>query len=90
VKLILTPSVDAVYSRISLEMFLLFTVKSSNDNMYSHGRVRISNLLNRPLHEFRGSTPAINLIIFFCKVNIFLLLYELPPKITAYFIIERR
>jgi hypothetical protein len=39
--------------------------------MYSHGRAKISNLLNRLLHKFLGLTPAINLKIFFCKVNIF-------------------
>jgi hypothetical protein len=58
----------------------LFTMKSSNDNMYSRGRVRISDLLNRLLHEFLGLTPAINLTIFFCKVNVFLLFDELPQK----------
>jgi hypothetical protein len=55
-------------------------MKSSNENVYSHGRVRISNLLNRLLHKFLGLTLAINLTIFFCKVNTFLLLHELPPK----------
>jgi hypothetical protein len=30
----------------------------------------ISNLLNRLLHEFLGLTPAMNLTIIFCKVNI--------------------
>jgi hypothetical protein len=41
--------------------------------MYSHGRAKIYNLLNGLLHEFLGLTPAINLTIFFYKVNIFLL-----------------
>jgi len=59
-------------------------MKSINDNMYSHGRVRISNLLNRLLHEFLDLTPAINLIIFFCNV----LLDELLPRIIPYFIVE--
>jgi hypothetical protein len=62
--------VNAVYSRISLTVFLVIY----NENMYSHGRAKISNLLNRLLHEFLGLTPAFNLTIFFCKVNIFLLL----------------
>jgi hypothetical protein len=49
-------------------------------NLYSHGTGKISNLLNRPLHEFLGLTPVMILIIFFCSVNIFLLLHELPQK----------
>jgi hypothetical protein len=48
--------------------------------MYSHERAWISNLLSRLLHEFLDLTPAIKLTIFFCKVNIFLLFNELPPK----------
>jgi hypothetical protein len=56
--------------------------------MFSHGRAKIYNLLTRLLHEFLGLTPAINLTIFFCKVNIFLMFDELPQKIIPYFIIE--
>jgi hypothetical protein len=36
---------------------------------------------NRLLHEFLGLTQAINLTIFFHKVNIFLMLDELPKKL---------
>jgi hypothetical protein len=49
--------------------------------MYSHGRAKISNFLNRLLHEFLGLMPAINLTIFFCKKNTFLLFDELPKKL---------
>jgi hypothetical protein len=80
VKLILIPSVYTVYSRICLKCCWLFTVKNSNENMYSHGRVRVCNPLSRLLHEFLGLTTAINITVFFCKVNIILLLHELPPK----------
>jgi hypothetical protein len=52
----------------------LFTIKFINENMYSHGRAKISYLLNRLL----GLMLAINLTIFFCKVNMFLLLGKLP------------
>jgi hypothetical protein len=40
------------------------------------------------LYEFLGLTPAINLTIFFCEVNIFLLFDELSQKIIPYFIME--
>jgi len=56
--------------------------------MYLHGRGKISNLMNRFLHEFLDLTPAIILTVLFCKVNIILLLGELPPKIIPYFIME--
>jgi hypothetical protein len=39
------------------------------------------NFLNSLLHEVLGCAPTIILIILFCKVNIFLLLEEFPPKI---------
>jgi hypothetical protein len=65
-----------------------FAIKIIKENMYSYGRVKISSILNRFLHEFLGFTPAISLTIFFCKVNIFLLRDELPQKIIPYFIIE--
>jgi hypothetical protein len=48
--------------------------------MYSHGGAGISNLSNRLLREFLLLTPDTNLTIFFCKVNIFLLLDELPKN----------
>jgi hypothetical protein len=36
----------------------LFTMNFINENTYSHGRVTLSNLLNRFLHEFLGLTLA--------------------------------
>jgi hypothetical protein len=48
--------------------------------MYSHGRGKIYELVNIFLHEFLDLTPAIILTVLFCKVNIILLLGELPPK----------
>jgi hypothetical protein len=73
---VLTLCIEELVSKYSW----LFTMKSSNGNMYSHGSVKFSNLLNRLLHEFLGLTPAINLTIFFCKVNIYSLLDELHTK----------
>jgi hypothetical protein len=56
-------------------------MKFINENMYIHGRAKISDLLNKLLHEFLGLIPAINLTNLFCKLNIFLLLDELAtPK----------
>jgi hypothetical protein len=46
--------------------------------MYSRGRGKISDLVIRFLHEFLDMTPAIILTILFYKVNIILLLGELP------------
>jgi hypothetical protein len=63
-------------------------MKSSDDNMYSRGRIRNSKLSDRFLNEFLGFTPAINLSIVFWKVNIFLVLDELPQKIIPCIIVE--
>jgi hypothetical protein len=52
--------------------------------MYSHGRGKISNLMNRFLHEFLDLTPAIIVIVLFCKVNIILLLGELPKNYSIF------
>jgi hypothetical protein len=57
-------------------------VKFINKNVYSHDIIEISGFLNTHLHDFVGSAYAINLTIFFCEVNIFFLLYKLPPKIS--------
>jgi hypothetical protein len=56
--------------------------------MYSHGRGKISNLKNRFLHEFLDLTTGIILTVLFCKINIILLVGELPQKIIPYFIME--
>jgi len=40
----------------------------------------ISNCLNRLLQEVLGCAPAIIQTVFFCKLKIFPLLEELPPK----------
>jgi hypothetical protein len=63
-------------------------MKFSNENIYSQVRGKMFSFLNKLLHEFRGLVPAIILIIFFCKLNILLLLDELPQKIIRYFIIQ--
>jgi hypothetical protein len=44
--------------------------------------------MNRFLHEFLDLTPSIIQTVLFCKVNIILLLGELPQEITPYFITE--
>jgi len=53
-----------------------------------HGTGRISNCLNRLLHEVLGFAPATILRIFCCEVTIFQLLEGLPQKIIPYFITE--
>jgi hypothetical protein len=72
--MILILCINTVYNGISLKMLLVcwpLTVRFINENVYSHGRVKISDVLSRLLHEFIGLTPAFNLTIFSCKVNIF-------------------
>jgi hypothetical protein len=55
-----------------------------NVNMYSHGRDKISDLLNRFLHEFLDVTPVIILPVLFCKVdNTILLLGDKNNKKTS-------
>jgi hypothetical protein len=68
--------------------FRLFTMKLINENICSHWRGIISRFLSRLIHEFLGLASAIILIIFFCNVNIILLLDELPSK--NYFILHYR
>ena len=46
-----------------------------------------SNCLNRFLQEVLGCAPTIIVVIFFCRVEIFPLLKELPQKIVPYFVI---
>jgi hypothetical protein len=48
--------------------------------MYSHGKHKISKLMNRFLHKFLDLTPEIFITILFCQVSLILLLGELPPK----------
>ena len=68
----------------------LLIIKLINESIYWHETGRISNCLNRLLHEVLGCAPAIILIVFLCKVKIFPLFEELPPKIISYFIAERK
>jgi hypothetical protein len=65
-------------------------MKFINEYVYIYwlGTGKIVSFLNILLHEVLGCAPAIILMIFFCKVNIFLLLDELPQKIIPYFTIE--
>jgi hypothetical protein len=63
-------------------------MKFINEDIYSQGRGKICSFLNRLLYEFLCFAPAIILMIFFCKVNMLLLLDELPPKIIQYFVLE--
>jgi hypothetical protein len=45
------------------------------------GRSQISSFLNCLLHEYVGFTPAIILMILFCKADFFLPLAEPLPKL---------
>jgi hypothetical protein len=48
---------------------------------YSHGRSKVSLLLNRPVNEFLGFTTAIILTVFFSNVNNTHNLYSSPSII---------
>jgi hypothetical protein len=60
---------------------MLFMMTFIAKNIYSQGRAQISDFLRRLLHVFLHPEPAITLTIFFCKLNILLLLDELLQKI---------
>jgi hypothetical protein len=59
----------------------LFVMEFINENVYSHRIPKICNLLNILLHEILGLAPAILLTVFFCTVNIVLLLDKLPQTL---------
>jgi hypothetical protein len=86
-KMALIPCVNIVHCLIFLKIFL-FTVKSIMENLYSDGIDKISNFLKRFVHRFLDLVPAIITKIFLCKVNIILLLDELPPHSSSYLIME--
>jgi hypothetical protein len=56
-------------------------MKSINENIYPHGKVKISSLLNRSLHKLKDLTSNMSLAIFFCNVNTFLLSVDLSKKL---------
>lgn len=66
-----------------LKFFLVFTPNFINENLHSHSRSKISNLSNRPLHEFLSFAAATILTIFFCEINNFLK-DKLPHRIFYY------
>jgi hypothetical protein len=76
-KMVFISSVNTVLLSLS-ENVLGYLQQSSL--IYSHGIPKISNLMNRFLHEFLDLTVSIILTVLFCKVNIMLLLGELTPK----------
>jgi hypothetical protein len=62
-------------------MLLVIYTVVHNGNKYSHGRVKIFNLLNILLYEILGPRPAFKLTVFFSNANIYLLLDEQPKKL---------
>jgi len=48
-------------------------------------QIKSNNCLNRLLHEVLGFAPAIPSTIFFCKVNIFPLLEDLPHYYSIFY-----
>jgi hypothetical protein len=74
VKMVLAFVLTLCIAELVWNCYLLFIIKLLNENtsMYSHGRGRISDLLNRPIQEFQCLTSTMFLTIFFCDVNTFL------------------
>jgi hypothetical protein len=85
---ILMPAWYALCTHELLKNFLgLFTVKYISESTYWLGTGKISNFLSRLLHEVLSHATTIILTVFFCKINTFLLLEELPQEIVPYFIL---
>jgi hypothetical protein len=80
-KMVPVPSVNTVYCWICLKILLVIYNKV-------HERGKISNLMDRFLHEFLDLTTAIILTVLFCKINIILLSGELLQNYIPYFIME--
>src|SRR5215475_13283259 len=66
--------------RVKNKKCLLFTTKSISERIYCDVRGKISNLLNRFLHETLLLQPIMILIILFCILNIIVLWGEFPQK----------
>jgi hypothetical protein len=65
-------------------------MKSVIENIYLHGGVKISSLLNRTLQELRDLTPIMSQTDFLCNVNTFFMSDELSQKIIPCFIKESK
>jgi len=71
-----------------LKNFIIIDNDVHYERIYWHGAGIISNCLYILLQGVLGYTPAIILMIFFCKMKNFPLLEELPQKIIPYFVME--
>jgi hypothetical protein len=58
-EIVLASCVDTVYIYISLKFASLCVMKLINENIYLHGRVKISSLLNISLKELQDLTPIV-------------------------------
>jgi len=86
-KTMLIPCINIVYRWICFKSFLIIDGVAMTVSLYWHGTGRISDCLNILLPEVLGWAPAIVLMIFFCKVEIFQLLEVIPKN---YFIFYNR
>jgi hypothetical protein len=59
--------VNTVYSCIGLKMFFVVCNEHINENIYLHGRVKISSLLNSSLQQLRDLTPTVSLNSFLLR-----------------------
>jgi hypothetical protein len=72
-------------AEIVLNVLWLFKMKFINENMYSHWRGEISDVLNRPRYQFLGFVPATVVIILFSGVNSFLLQDRYPQNYSIFY-----
>ena len=64
------------------KLLKLLSYNSINENIYKHGKVNISTVLNKPLHKNSVETPIMILIIFFwSKKKIWIEVVEFPQNI---------
>ena len=80
-----------MYWRVSQKFILISNKKLINAYIYIYiglGLLKSLIFLNSFLHEVLGCAPIIILIVFFCKVNIFLLYVEFSQRIIPQFAME--
>jgi len=83
--MVLIPFINIVDWWICLKIFLVVNKEIRHwKYIYRHGTGKASRFLKRLLQWVLVCAPTIILMIFFCKVNIFLLLEQFLCKIVQY------
>lgn len=65
------PCVNIVYTCVGPKMFFVSLVKFINENIYLHGSVKISSLINRSQQELLDSAPISSIpTLAFVSINL--------------------